>query len=112
MAMQYPKRLQPLISSATDGDMRVIHNELDKLFQGQQVTSQMQPTHSPTTALYAAARYNHPQIAKYLIEKGVEIDKSTIIHALSGDSHDVLDVLIELGWDINLCLGHVGDALM
>lgn len=72
----------------------------------------MRPTHSPTTALHAAARYNHPQITKYLIEKGVEIDTLTIFHALAGESYDVLEVLLGHGWDINLCLGHIGDALM
>ena len=98
MAIPYAKPLQlPISSATTDG----------------QVSSQMQPTISPPqAALHAAARDNHPQTAKDLIEKGAKIDKKTIIRALVGESQDVLDVLIEHGWDINVSLGHIGDALM
>ena len=96
MAIPYAKALQLPISSATDG----------------QVNSQMQPTLFLQAALHAAARDNHPQTAKDLIEKGAKIDKETILRALVGESHDVLYVLIEHGWDINVSLGHIGDALM
>lgn len=65
--------------------MTVINDELDKLFQDRQVSSQMHPT-PPEAALYAAARSNDPQTAKYLIEKGVNIDSDTIVHAIAGKS--------------------------
>lgn len=83
--------------------MTVTSLELDKLFQDRQVSSQMHPT-PPEGALYAAARSNDRQMTKYLIEKGVQIDSDTIVHAIAGKSYDVLDILMELGWDINLCL--------
>ena len=63
IAIPYAKSLQLPISSAADG----------------QVSSQMQPTLSSQAALLAAARDNHPQTAKDLIEKGAKIDKETII---------------------------------
>lgn len=74
MAMQDSQHAKPLqlqTCPATDGDttmMTVINVELDKLFQDQQASSQMHPT--PLEAvLYAAARSNDRQTAKYLIEK-------------------------------------------
>ena len=96
MAIPYAKPLQLPISSAADG----------------QVSLQMKPTLSPQEALHAAARNNHLQTAKDLIEKGARIDRESIINALVGESQDVLDLFIEHGWDINVSFGHIGDALM
>lgn len=113
--------LQLLISAATDGNMTVLQNELNKLLQSRQATSssppqdsssQRQATLSFEAALHAAARNKHPQAVKYLIEKGVAIDPATVVAATAGHSQAVFDVLLGHGWDINLCLGHIGDALM
>ena len=113
--------LQLLISAATDGNMTVLQNELDELLQSRQTSSsslsqdsssQRQPTLSLEAALHAAARNNHPQAVKYLIEKGVAIDPATVVAATAGHAQGVFEVLLEHGWDIDLCLGHIGDALM
>lgn len=113
--------LRALISAATENDLDRLQKELDKWLHSSNTASPTfspaagtpgQPTLSLQPALHSAARKNHAQIVKCLIEKGFAIDPATVVAATAGHAIQVFEVLLEYGWDINLSLGHIGDALM
>jgi hypothetical protein len=63
-------------------------------------------------ACAAAALANHPKAVELLIDSGCWISPDVICATLEGKSKDVFEMLIAKGWDVNLNLGHMGDALM
>ncbi|KAI9784927.1 MAG: hypothetical protein M1816_000563 [Peltula sp. TS41687] len=72
---------------------------------------QQQPMLSFQPALHAAARNGNTQVVSYLLEEGCEVDPRTVVAASSANSIPVFQTLLDHGYDINLCLGHIGDAL-
>lgn len=63
-------------------------------------------------ACAAAALADHPAAAELLVKRGGWISPDVICATLEGKSKDVFDILITKGWDVNLKLGHIRDALI
>lgn len=119
MTPQYVKSevaLEALVKAASEGDLDRLQQCLYDLETSPSLPlesrSREQPRLSLQSALHAAAKNDHDQSVNYLIEKGFEIDTSTIVAATAGRAFRVFEVLLKHNWDINICLGHIGDALM
>lgn len=68
-------------------------------------------------ALHQALRFNRPDIALYLINKGVDINAedtqgfTALIHACSNGYENIVDILLEKGVEVNVHGGHDRTAL-
>jgi hypothetical protein len=101
--------MSDLINAAKINDLQSLRHALsvnDGHIPPNKATTKMQD------ACAAAALANHPAAVELLIDNGCWISPDVICATLEGRSTDVFNKLIAKGWDVNLDLGHLGDALM
>lgn len=91
-------------------------NDLQSLRHVLSVNDVHRPLNKATTEMQdtcaAAALAGHPAAVELLIDRGCWISPDVVCATLEGRSKDVFKKLIAEGWDVNLNLGHLGDALM
>ena len=101
--------MSDLVSAARINDLRALRYILSV---NKEHVSPGEATIEIQDACAAAALANHPAAVELLIDSGSWISPDVICATLEGKSKDVFEMLIAKGWDVNLNLGHMGDALM
>ena len=105
----FSSTMSELASAAANNNLLTIRHVLsdDKgQLQPREATAEMQDV------CVTAALANHPAAVELLMDRGCWTSPDVICAALEGKSKDVFDLLMSKGWDVNLDLGHMGDALM
>lgn len=98
-----------LVSAATINDLQALRYIISV---NKEHVSPGEATAEIQDACAAAALANHPAAVELLLDSGCWISPDVVCAALEGKSKDVLEKLMAKGWDVNLDLGHMGDALM
>jgi hypothetical protein len=101
--------MSDLVSAARINDLRALRCIISV---NKEHVSPGEATIEIQDACAAAALANHPATVELLIDGGCWISPDVICATLEGKSKDVFEMLIAKGWDVNLNLGHMGDALM
>ena len=100
--------MSDLVSAARINDLQALRHIISV---NKEHVSLGEATTEMQDACAAAALANHPAAVELLIGSGCWTSPDVVCATLEGKSKDVFEMLIAKGWDVNLNLGHVGDAL-
>ncbi len=109
--------IHDLESASAEGDLKTVtelfeRSEAMELLETPQIDPERRPKYYQLDGtLVAAARHNHPAITSYLLSKGLYRKRTVIFAALENNSTEVLQCLMDAGWNPNGGLGHVGGSL-
>jgi len=109
--------IHDLECASAEGDLKKVaglfeRSEAMETLETPQTDSERRPKYYHfDSALVAAARHNHPAIASYLLSKGLYRERTVIYAAVENNSSEVLQCLMDAGWNPNGGLGHVGGPL-
>jgi hypothetical protein len=109
--------IHELKSDSAEGDLKTVTKLFDRseameLLETPQIDPERRPRYYQFDgAVVATARHNHPAIASYLLSKGLYRERTVIFAALENNSTEVLQCLMDAGWNPSGGLGHVGGPL-